>query len=377
MHSQRPADRGIGTLLGVLAVLGPVLSARDVAQHRRWSVRFVYQLDNRGRGPLRDLRIRLQLPEELRRQRIEFVAVSDGALLETDIHGNRVAVVRRRQLAPGQRMVVQWFATVDLSEPPMQVDAKPGLAPAQRKLYLRDRRVYQLQDPRIVAAAKAATAGRETVSAKIAGIHDLVTDRLRYVRDGHWDPAPDCLATGTGSCSEYSYCFIALARAVGIPARWAGGLALRKPGGLVYEDSVFHRWVEVWVDGRGWMPVDCSRDDGESGSAHKKPNGKLPWNLLVLSQGDGGEGSLTGDYYHALGTWSGRGGRSRRRGYWTRGGIDEDAFAAMREALAKDPKLPEPAEPGQRQVWLFHKGVGLAPLPDPEPVRTLAPHKSK
>jgi hypothetical protein len=61
------------------------------------------------------------------------------------------------------------------------------------------------------------------------------------------------LAAKKGDCTEYSKGLITLLRAVGIPARQLSGIVLASdtPPSFAY-----HAWVEVWVDGQGWVPVD-------------------------------------------------------------------------------------------------------------------------
>ncbi len=61
------------------------------------------------------------------------------------------------------------------------------------------------------------------------------------------------LAAKKGDCTEYSKGLITLLRAVGIPARQLSGIVLASdtPPSFAY-----HAWVEVWIDGRGWVAVD-------------------------------------------------------------------------------------------------------------------------
>lgn len=58
------------------------------------------------------------------------------------------------------------------------------------------------------------------------------------------------LETKEGDCTEHAVLFVALARAVGIPARQACGLVYWEPGGGFY----YHAWAEAYV-GR-WIAVD-------------------------------------------------------------------------------------------------------------------------
>ena len=62
------------------------------------------------------------------------------------------------------------------------------------------------------------------------------------------------LRTKVGDCNEHTVLYVAMARALGLPARIAVGLVYLR--GAFY----YHAWPEVYVaepDGRGlWLPVD-------------------------------------------------------------------------------------------------------------------------
>ncbi len=57
-----------------------------------------------------------------------------------------------------------------------------------------------------------------------------------------------------GKCSEFSHLFIALARSVGIPAKFVAG--------MVYNGNswALHAWAEVYINGQ-WYPVDPTFDE--------------------------------------------------------------------------------------------------------------------
>ena len=112
--------------------------------------------------------------------------------------------------------------------------------------------------------------------------------RLTYRNDGKWESADRVLRNGHGSCSEYNFAFIALARLNGLPARYVGASALRSAGPQ-YEDTVHHRWTEVYLPGHGWFPIDSSRNDGEDGSPVNRWFGRTSASLLVLMRGEGGK----------------------------------------------------------------------------------------
>ena len=86
----------------------------------------------------------------------------------------------------------------------------------------------------------------------------------------------------TGNCTDFHAYFIALARSIGIPARFAIGatIPVDKNEGTI---DGYHCWAEFLADGR-WMPVDISE-------AWKNPKladyyfGHNPANRFELTKG--------------------------------------------------------------------------------------------
>ena len=74
------------------------------------------------------------------------------------------------------------------------------------------------------------------------------------------------LRTKVGDCNEHTALYVAMARALGIPARIAVG--------LVYMHGAFyyHAWPEVYIDdgsGRGlWLPVDPTLNQFPADATH-------------------------------------------------------------------------------------------------------------
>ena len=99
-----------------------------------------------------------------------------------------------------------------------------------------------------------ASATRGSSRANQPWVHDSISDRITFGMPN----ALQVLKTRTGDCNEHTQLFVALARAVGMPARIAAGLA--------YVDGKFyyHAWPEIllndWVAGRSDVrPVSCGR----------------------------------------------------------------------------------------------------------------------
>jgi transglutaminase-like putative cysteine protease len=72
--------------------------------------------------------------------------------------------------------------------------------------------------------------------------------------------ALDIYRTRRGDCNEHTVLYVALARAIGLPARTAAG--------LVYLNGSFyyHAWPEVYLN--GWVPVDPTFGQFPADAAH-------------------------------------------------------------------------------------------------------------
>lgn len=68
--------------------------------------------------------------------------------------------------------------------------------------------------------------------------------------------AAEALAQGTGVCQDQSHIFIAVARLLGVPARYVTGY-MRDPERPDDEHDP-HAWAEAWLNGLGWVAFDCT-----------------------------------------------------------------------------------------------------------------------
>ncbi|HCA38644.1 MAG TPA: transglutaminase, partial [Phycisphaerales bacterium] len=120
---------------------------------------------------------------------------------------------------------------------------------------------------------------------KARALYDHTIDRMQYIKAdqkyGKGDAQYACDG-GTGNCTDYHSYFIALARSVGIPARFAIGAAIpssRDDGGV----NGYHCWAEFYAEGK-WWPVDISEADKYTSLATYY-FGHNPANRLELSRG--------------------------------------------------------------------------------------------
>jgi transglutaminase-like putative cysteine protease len=155
--------------------------------------------------------------------------------------------------------------------------------PDQGKYLNPERLVPDNEDFRRIA--KEVVAGKKGDLVRARALYDHVIDRIRYAKVGEgWgkgDAVYACNAR-TGNCTDFHSYFIALARSVGIPARFAIGAAVpseRNEGGV----DGYHCWAEFYAEGK-WWPVDISEGDKYSSLATYY-FGHHPANRFELSRG--------------------------------------------------------------------------------------------
>lgn len=127
--------------------------------------------------------------------------------------------------------------------------------------------------------------GKKTELVRARALYDHVIDQMRYMKHGTgWGNGDAVYACDikTGNCSDYHSYFVALARAAGIPARFAIGAAIpseRNDGGV----DGYHCWAEFYAEDK-WWPVDISEGDKYSSLATYY-FGHHPANRIELSRG--------------------------------------------------------------------------------------------
>jgi transglutaminase-like putative cysteine protease len=135
---------------------------------------------------------------------------------------------------------------------------RPNRDPALAKWLTADRLVPL--DERIRSLSAEVTAGATTDAAKARKIYDYVVDTMSYDKSGTgWGNGDIYWACDKkrGNCTDFHALFTGLARAAGIPAKFAIGLPLPPAHG---EGQIpgYHCWADFWLDGYGWVPVDAS-----------------------------------------------------------------------------------------------------------------------
>jgi len=208
--------------------------------------------------------------------RFEFANVAPGATVEARMHLDVEMKHLRRAIYPEQ--------VTGLDTIPADVKAR----------YLVDSNKYQLQHPYLQKLVKD-TVGDEKnpwwIARKLA---HAVGERMSYEMVGGWEPAPVVLERGSGSCSEYSFAFIALCRIAGLPARYAGSIVVRTEDGSC--DEAAHRWAEVYLPPFGWVDWDVQAADAELQGAFAEKLCFRGNHRLVTTYGGGPSDILVWEY---------------------------------------------------------------------------------
>ncbi len=250
----------------------------------------------------------------------------------TDRWGLRQAHFHFEDIAPGRTVEVGYLAHAKMADLryvifPEKVGRLESIPADVRKAYLIDGTRYRIHDPLIQETARSVVGDEKNPYWIARKIFNWVIRTLEYEMVGGWDIPTTLIQRGTGSCSEYTFLFIALARASGLPARYEAGIAVRGDDASV--DEAFHRWAEVYLPNYGWVPVDCNRGDREWAADQATGIGMVSNRLLITTHG-GGDSETLGWTYNAERSWTFRG----------RAGVSEENFAVWRRAKAEGEAPP-------------------------------------
>jgi transglutaminase-like putative cysteine protease len=209
-------------------------------------------------------------PNQIINQPIEFYPASGYGRLYFDNWGNKVAEYVRLL---GSNEVDTAYYKLDAILSKIVFNVNPIIVsdniPADiQSQYLSDEDYYDINHSMVQNSVNTAIGTETNPYLKAKKIHDYIILHLSYNISGGWDPAPIVLRRGDGSCSEFTYVFIAMCRAAGIPARYVGGTILggsSGPNPIPHYDKYFHRWAQFYVSPYGWIPVDVTWDNSIDG----------------------------------------------------------------------------------------------------------------
>jgi transglutaminase-like putative cysteine protease len=197
--------------------------------------------------------------------------------LEESRHGNKVLFVALDREDGGSTVEIRY-------EVRRREKAPYPATEASLQVYLEPESLVPVTDT-IRAIAEEVVEEKPTDLMRARALYDHVIERVRYAKYGSgWGRGDAVYACDvrSGNCTDFHAYFIALARAAGIPARFAIGASIpseRDDGGI----DGYHCWAEFFADGK-WWPVDVSESDKNARLASYY-FGHHPANRIELSRG--------------------------------------------------------------------------------------------
>ena len=133
--------------------------------------------------------------------------------------------------------------------------------PESAKIYLESSETIDATNPDIVALANQLASGKDDLYEVVFTLAQWSKENIEYdlstLTESVSQKASWVLENRRGVCDELTNLFIAMNRALGIPAKFISGVA--------YTDTVptedgfgAHGWAEIYFPGHGWIPFDVT-----------------------------------------------------------------------------------------------------------------------
>ncbi|HEX3527955.1 MAG TPA: transglutaminase domain-containing protein [Thermoanaerobaculia bacterium] len=142
--------------------------------------------------------------------------------------------------------------TLEITRPkPESGQSFPVAVTDDNRAYLEPSAYVQSDDPEIRAAAQSVVEGEKDMYLAGQKLQRWVTRNMNFDLGIVFAPSTEIFKSRRGTCAGYAMLLTAMARSVGIPARYVLG--------YVYLDGMFggHAWVEIKV-GKEWIPLDAA-----------------------------------------------------------------------------------------------------------------------
>ena len=137
---------------------------------------------------------------------------------------------------------------------------KNSSATAERELFLQANRLVPLDGAPAALSEAWPLSGDAMRRGQV--IYDGVLEHMHYDKlpgYGRGDARWAC-QSGYGNCTDFHSLFIAIARRIGVPAKFEIGFPLPENSRSGHV-SGYHCWASFYADGKGWVPVDISEAD--------------------------------------------------------------------------------------------------------------------
>ena len=222
----------------------------------------------------------------------------DDYQIITDEYGNQFAEFDFSDMPPDSEIQVIIDYRVKVNQLQYDLSTCDGDLP---DFYTSAELHVESQNPQIISLSEQLVRDKLSVCEQVRAFYEYVGNELVYsYNGGNWGAQAALGKMGT-DCTEYSSLMIALSRAAGIPARYIEGLSFTPEGNEALARQE-HAWLEVFLPGIGWTPMDPTT--GRSPLNRDTYFGKLPPDHIIVSRGRN-PSTLRGGSYWTYIYWPG------------------------------------------------------------------------
>jgi transglutaminase-like putative cysteine protease len=224
-------------------------------------------------APLEDVNLpevvwRIALPSETDRQKVKHVEAIGLPFTEEVIDGQRVAVFKF-DFKSTELHLFGWKAVLEVRGikyrlTPKDVEKNPQLSAEFHTRYLVDDDELAMDTNIVTRSAREAIGTETNLLRQMYSIRNYTYDKLSYGIKPHIDTPDVVLARGIGSCGEYVGVLLALSRLNGIACRTIGRYKCPphpEQRGVPLQPDFNHVWLEFYIPGFGWLPMESNPDD--------------------------------------------------------------------------------------------------------------------
>jgi Transglutaminase-like superfamily len=256
---------------------------------------YVEELEPLDAFELKEIEWRMALPAETHRQQLLHVESIGPKFTTEEIQdGQRVVTFKFDTLRPYEGKIFGWKARIAVWGIKYRFDYEdaeniPELSPEFKVRYLVDDDDLAMTTETIQRAAREAVGTETNLLRKVLRIRNTVYDRLSYSLTPRIDTPDVTWQRGVGSCGEYVGVLLALLRLNGIACRTVGRYKCPKQSDyrfLPLEPEYNHVWIEFYLPGFGWIPMESNPDDVvERGPYPTRFFMALPWYHAEMAKG--------------------------------------------------------------------------------------------
>lgn len=174
-------------------------------------------------------------------------------------YGNSILYVEANTPPKTSAFTVQMQFTVLRKEYISEESASQKLSQRLRQRLLLPDKLVPLGGP-VAQLSAQTTQGKRATTEKSRAIYDYVTRTMSYDKSGTgWGNGDALYACDAkrGNCTDFHSLIIGMARVANIPGLFEIGFPIPKDQSAG-EIGGYHCWAELYVDGKGWIPMDSS-----------------------------------------------------------------------------------------------------------------------